>query len=1138
VKKRSRFDVIQSPLESGRILIEASAGTGKTYTIAGIVLRLILEQGLEIEKILVTTYTELATAELRDRIRSLLREALVSFERDSSANELVKPLLERNQSNPEAKERLRRALQAFDDAPIYTIHGFCQRMLKDRAFESGVLFDAEFILDQSPILREIVEDFWRSHFYVGDPIVGLYAQRHGVTPEKLRKNIQELADKPTLIIEPALRDFEERRRNFAALWKKARACWDESSAGVYAIFEDNSWAKHTHANPEKMAVHFANLRDSLADAGGAAEQLKSLEFFAASKVQNGTRAKYPTPLHPLFDCCEELIAAEPALLVSLEAEFFAWARTEMKRRKVQRNVLFFDDLLTRLAEALDREGGAALAHSIRERFPAALIDEFQDTDPVQYAIFDKIYAQSDTRVFFIGDPKQAIYGFRGADVFTYIKAAKAASPQYTLAKNWRSEASLIAAVNTIFDREKAFVLDGIPFQPVAAAGKADAEPLTINGTKEPPFQLWLMKDEKPIGSGEARKRLPGPVAGEIARLLNNDVKIGGRRLEPRDIAVLVTTNQEALNVQEALTKLRIPSAVYGSADVFRSREANELERILSAVIEPTHESLVRAALATETLGLTSEGLEEVIHNEGQWEKRIEAFQQYHKTWQEDGFVQMMRSLLVGEKVRARLLSYPDGERRLTNLLHLTELLHRLCLDSQLGMGGLRKALAEEIRGNDPAQSEERELRLERDEKAVRVVTVHKSKGLQFEIVFCPFSWSGGPKKGKEHVIFHRGDELILDLNKSAENKRQNADESLADNVRRLYVALTRAKHRCYFVWGLLEKDDASAPAYLFGHWPSEQINALAQKKSIAISEVTRGLAEIYRPPAAIKGPLEPKAFERMIDRTYGIASFSRLISGYDKELELPEDEEIEPEETETVAPETATPLSGMFAFPRGTGPGICLHHIFEKLDFSQRGDVGELVRQRLRAFNIREFDEVVCDMIGRVLSVPLTIGEPEFTFSRITKEARLTELEFYFPVGSVKRDRLAKLLEDNRLQFQPISGFMKGFIDLIFEHQGSFYIADWKSNWLGAEVDDYAPAAMEAEMKQKFYNLQLSIYTVALHRFLRARKPGYSYDKHFGGVFYLFLRGIEPSRPELGVHRARPDAGFIEQLEDVLSDNN
>ncbi|MBA3962344.1 MAG: UvrD-helicase domain-containing protein [Chthoniobacterales bacterium] len=1064
--KRRQFDLIETPLEEGRTLIEASAGTGKTYTIAGIVLRLILEKDFLVKEILVTTYTELATEELRDRIRRLLRDTLTAFKFGSLSadqpNELITALLQRVDSNL-ALRRLDLALQTFDEAPIYTIHGFCQRMLQDHAFESAGLFDRELIRDQTHILGEIVDDFWRAHFYYGDPILaGL--KDSDLKPQKLLNLLIGLTNNPTLVVEP--------------------------------------------------------------DTGEQFEEL-TREYGDLSQTKDVSQ--------------EQLETTRERLVVCAQAKFLAWARAEMKRRKEGQNLLSFDDMLTRLHESLGGEGGAELAGRIRSQFKAALVDEFQDTDPIQYAIFARVYDGGGS-VFFIGDPKQAIYGFRGADVFTYIDAAQSTPPahQFTLGKNWRAEAGLVDAVNTVFSvRENPFVFEQIGFARAQAAGKADNTPLTLESVRRPPLQVWRALAAKPLTVPEADELLLRAVPGEIARLLNSNSRIGEEKVEPKHIAVLVRRNVEAQMMQEALTKAGIPSVLYAGANVFKSDEAHDLERILTAVVEPAHERLVKAALTTEMLGLTGEALEALTRDETAWEERLLRFQTYHLRWQERGFIQMLRSVVLQEKVRERLLSFPNGERRLTNLLHLAELLHGLCQESRLGMTGLLKRLGEQIRERNAAREEEYELRLERDEKAVRIVTVHRSKGLEYDIVFCPYTWRSKELKKDDDVIFHRDDRLTLDLDKSEDHRSAQRRERLAEELRLFYVALTRARHRCYFVCGSFRNADESAPGYLLGGGPNDPLtvpaSVLENVAGIDLVDLTTITPEKFRPPPESNVSLSARSFDRSLDRSYGISSFTRLISGHAAEPATADEDALELEEAEPeVTVIAATSERTIFDFPRGMGPGTCLHHILEETTFSDLSQLGDTVSGRLRAFGIEEFENVVRQMIERVANVSLEKG---MTLGGIDRRMQLPELEFYFPLGEVRREPLVKLLGDKRLQFQPLSGFMKGFIDLVFEHEGRFYLVDWKSNWLGPDPESYSLAAMETEMERKFYHLQLSIYTVALHRFLRGRRPGYEYDKHFGGSYYLFLRGIEPTRPDLGIYRKRLTLKFVQQLDLLLQSN-
>jgi exodeoxyribonuclease V beta subunit len=918
-------------------------------------------------------------------------------------------------------------------------------------------------------------------------------------------------------------------RKLVTCWKAVRDCWLTGRGAIRQIFDKPSWANKPYKDHDLVERHLAEL-DRLfnsTDAGHGSSE--SIGFFSWGQIVAGTSARKQSPEHEFFQACEDLVEVERKFILRIRAHFLRWARTELVRRKVDRNVLFYDDLLSRLYDSLGGTDGKTLAYTIRERFQAALIDEFQDTDPVQYAIFERIYAGSDAPVFLIGDPKQSIYGFRGADIFTYIGAAKKADHHYTLTKNWRSESGLVEAVNAIFGlRQDPFLLEGVSFEPVEAAGEADKQPLTLHGKKAVPFQLWLAENE--LKNKEAEELLPQALASEIVQLLQSDAAIGERKLAAHDLAILVATNHEARKIQEALRARRVPSVIYGATSVFKSREAKELQLILAAVIEPGQEGKVRAALATETLGLTTEALMAMIADDQRWETSLRQFQSYHELWKQSGFIQMLRTVVTEQGVRSRLLSYLDGERRLTNLLHLGELLHRMCVEGQLGMTGLGKRLGELIAGTD-MQSEEYEIRLESDEEAARVITIHKSKGLQYGIVFCPFSWKDPWILRGSNVIFHDGDKIVLDLVETEESKKAQWEEKRQDQMRLLYVALTRAEHRCSLVWGSFKGGQKSAPAHLFGEWQGNEIGRLKDQRNIETLSLPKVMDGLYRPEEQGAALLQARRFERALDRTYGIASFTRLLSDQIEEPEIPEDDAIETITTEPAVVVDDTALEGIAAFRRGTGPGTCLHHIFEELDFANPSDLNSLVKTKLQAFGIDGFDQVVTEMVKKVLTAALDPSEdPDLKLANIERSARLSELEFYFPLGRVTHQKLARLFPDKRLHFQTMSGFMKGFIDLIFQHRGRFYIVDWKSNWLGPSPESYTPKVMDEEMASKFYHLQLSIYTVALHRLLRARVPEYSYETHFGGVFYLFLRGIEPSRPDLGIWRTRLEADFVERL--------
>ena len=958
MKSSQPFDLLRTEIAAGTTLIEASAGTGKTFTISGLVLRLLLEKELTIDCILVTTFTELATAELRGRIRALLRNAITAFRSGTSEDELISFLLKKQNDHPAAASRLEAALVTFDEAPIYTIHGFCRRVLADRAFESGTLFDAELVTNQSDLLREIVEDFWRIHFYEGDRFATLLALKNGITPDKLAEHLDELIRHPTLRVLPeGSRSLGEIGRDLRTTVAEVRRSWAQDEKKLRALFADGSWANYGHGKPKKMLPLLDDLGRCLSDEGGTVEQLECLESFTTSMIAKRVRAGHAQPRSKVFDDCERLLELEAEFSIALLVEFFSWARAQLRERKLLRNVLSFDDLLTRLDDALAAPGGAELAKSIREKYQAVLIDEFQDTDPVQYSIFSRIYDGSSAPVAFIGDPKQAIYAFRGADVFTYMKAASATTRQFTLTTNRRSESRLVEAVNMIFDRPKPFLLDEIEFDRVAPGPKADNKLLLIGGKQEPPFHLW---------TADKDAELAGPVASEVVRMLTSNATIGPEPLEPRHIAILTSTNSQATQIQNALRDRRVPSVLYSSANIFTSHEARELRDVLAAVAQPGYEKFVRAALCTDALGRTGNDLDAFTRDDLAWETEVLRFQKHHQTWRERGFIQMLRQLSAEHGVRRRLLSYPDGERRLTNFLHLAELLHTASVEHRLGMNGLLKWLGQQMEGKEFAEREEHELRLESDEKAVRIITVHKSKGLEFDVVFCPYVWWF---RRDPRSAFHdpaAADRLTLDLSDAKAHLPRREEESRAELLRQFYVALTRAKHRCTMVWRAAAKEDKSAPAYLLessATLPAE----IASNDDIAIAPLSEATAPRWQPAnGESDAPLRAREFTVAIDRSWGIASFTRLISGRETDeldegplLEVPEEEEI------------AMAVEGIHAFPRGMRAGTCLHEILEQVDFANLATAPEIVQRWLRAYGIEDSDEVVLDNIRALATLPL-----------------------------------------------------------------------------------------------------------------------------------------------------------------------
>jgi exodeoxyribonuclease V beta subunit len=1193
------FDPIRAPLE-GTNLVEAGAGTGKTYAITGLFLRLLLEKNLPVHQILVVTFTEAATQELKDRIRSRIHEGLAAFTSGEIGDSFVRKLVKEHVSAEKAAVSLREALKSFDEAAIFTIHGFCRRMLHENAFESGSLFDTELLTDPSAMIQENVNDFFRKHLYTASPLFVNYALENGFSPTELLPLWKRKMNQPFLRVIPEAKDPDTGglEIKFRESFSKARARWFAVKEEVIDLLSSYEGMNKTQYRPSKVQHWRRDMEDLFSFGENVCGLFPDFRKFCRSEVEKRDNLKKNArpPAHPFFDLCEDLFRASQDLekafarrLLGLKVRMFGEVSEAFSRTKTERNVQTFDDLLLRLEAALAGKGGTDLAASIRRKYRAALIDEFQDTDPVQYAIFQKIFGETGGVLFLVGDPKQSIYGFRGADIFAYMEAADRVNSRYTLAENWRSEPLLVQAVNALFSSsDRPFLFEGLRFQPATAAKKKEEELFAIEGQDVPPFTVWFMDAERfgskggVIGKGIAQAKVPCLVASEIARLLNMGREgracVGGRSLKASDIAVLVRQNREAILMQKALSERSVPSVLHSTENLFDSREALEMEKVLAAVAKPREESLLRAALSSDMVGMRGEELGRLMVDEEKWEGWLVKFRHYHELWQERGFIRMFRSFLRSERVVPRLIAFEDGERRGTNLLHLMEVLHHVWVERKLNMAGLLKWLSEQ-RNPNALRSEEHQLRLESDENAVHLVTIHKSKGLEYPVVFCPFSWDGvRPVKHGDPLVFHDStdrNQLVMDLGSGNEaaNRAMAQREAMAENIRLLYVALTRAKCRVYLVWGRFNGAETSAPAYLFhapiAEEPDNPVAALADhfKKltnddllsrakalikapqgSVEVLEEGDGSGERYVPSPEGVQIHGQKRFSGRIDRQWRVSSFSSLVSGRahgEGETDYDALAYSEPEDHADLLEEPA----GIFTFPKGATAGSFFHDIFQHLDFcdpsiSARQD---LVKKKLSEYGFEHaWVEIVCDMLDKVLGVPLDPEGKDIRFSRVRSEDRLNELEFYFPLKTLRPETLKRIMgggdlsreapeQIEGLNFSPVRGFMKGFMDMVFRFEDCYYLVDWKSNFLGSRVEDYDHGNLATAMKDNFYNLQYVCYTLALNQYLKLRSPRYDYDRHFGGVFYVFLRGVDPAKgPHFGIYKAKPAAEVIEGLTEEL----
>jgi exodeoxyribonuclease V beta subunit len=974
----------------------------------------------------------------------------------------------------------------------------------------------------------------------------------------------------------------EQEQDFAQLNEEGVALWPQAAAAVARVLGDPGLNGNKF---QKKSVARWLLEISAYFSGELLLPPDGLAKISTDNLIQGVKKGCPPPHHPFCDYAgrfwsawQELLAAFDREILALKTGLFAFAAAHVETGKEELRVLGFDDLLTRLRMGLAGSAGPRLAAGIRKKYPAALIDEFQDTDPIQFEIFSRIHADEKGHLLYlIGDPKQAIYNFRGADIFAYLEAARTVKSKYSLEDNYRSEPGLIRAINAVF-AEKAgrpsFVFPEIVFTPANWPGRPGAG-LVVDEGERAPLQVMLAAgdvDGKQLSSPDSRALATRACCAEICRLLQLAVhgraRIGERSLAPGDIAVLVRTNAEARQVQQALLDVGVASVVKFSADLFASHEAGELIAVLEAVAEPSADTKLVAALATDILGWSAWDLYKRGEDEAGWDALLGRFATYNRLWHDKGFMAMFEALVSGEEVRGRLLGLHDGERRITNLLHLGEALQaRSGLASHHLIDYLKQGVAGRHAG-------EHEQRLESDALRLQIVTVHKAKGLQYPVVFCPFLWGGSKivsRKAKE-VFFHQERrDLVLDIGSpDFDVHREIAlEEELAENLRLAYVALTRARNRCYVVWGPLYGSGQSALASLFhgrageGRVDLEQrlqgmdTDSLAQELAGLVERGGDAIALLACPPERGRVQLPPssspalacRSFTATVDRSWQVSSFSRLTAGLHQEAYVADHDRT------VLAPELGTAGEGggltIFDFPRGAGPGTFLHHLLENLDFGDfRGGPSAQVREWLAAkLGQFGFEGTWNAALGRMLTAVVNVRLPgqDFCLADLGPDARLNELEFHLPLAPSRAGDLLAVFGRHRhgggpdlaprlarLDYTLVKGFLKGFIDLVFCHDHRFYIIDWKSNYLGSQGLDYGQERLQAAMVEADYVLQYHLYAVALHRYLAARLPAYDFQRHFGGVFYVFLRGVEQGSGN-GIFFDRPAAALVAELADLLA---
>jgi exodeoxyribonuclease V beta subunit len=1209
---------LEFPLHGVR-LIEASAGTGKTYTIAALYLRLILGHGndngflrpLTPPEILVVTFTNAATEELRDRIRCRLTEAASFFGGHTAGDDYLTALRSEFAEDhwPSCAMRLERAAQWMDEAAVYTIHAWCQRMLRQHAFDSGGLFDFQVDADDRELLETAACDYWRCWFYpLSASLIGAWTRLTkiavpsdllaAVKPFLKTPPMEEAPENPFMLLQKRCRMIEA-----------ARQIWEEDFENAISRLRQARADKTLNGNKYRETF----LEDGIRQLAGwvfrnaslpDADKLKKL---SASGLQDGVSKNKTAPEHPAYAALDSLNNMPDAR--GIANELLHHAAKDIARRvqgEKQRNArTSFDDLLNRLRNALQASTDGRLAAIIRAQYPVAMIDEFQDTDPVQYAIFSSVYrGASDIGLIMIGDPKQSIYAFRGADVYTYLSARKdAGDTVFTLGTNYRSTEGMVQAVNRMFlsaarQPDGAFLFkDKIPFYE-AQTRRDDKEQFVVCGRPVAGMRFCRLAQTEPVSKTTENgyePRIAQCAADDIARLLNSGQRGEAgfqspdgafRPLLPGDIAVLVRTGKESRIIRQALNRRNIPSVYLSDRDsVFDTGEAISIQSLLRACAAPEDASLLRAALAVDILGLPMAWLDRLNRDESAWETEGERFRRFRDIWRHQGVLPMLRALLMAFDVPARLLSHPGGERILTNVLHISELLQTAA--SRLdGEHALIRWLSEQIRRPDTENSEELVLRLESDEALVRVVTIHKAKGLEYPLVYLPFVCSFREVSDeKDRVLcFHDSDgRWIVTQNPTPDAVAAADRERLAEDLRILYVAATRSRHACWMGVGVMKASadrkgatsllHRSAIGHLLSGGDAVFVEALPEKLAVMKGDCAHIVIETE--PSSEEGPemfrphseavrLSPaRSFSGDILRDWKISSYSGVArDAVHPASGIPEHDVSQPHadfpnspaEDQLIEINTESPdVSGVVpteltihTFPRGPEAGTFLHDLLEMAvteGLSASGKYPAGVAARIRTFcRYRRQEERAEFVTGWLLqflktSLPLPEQNGWMTLAALSPEICQTEMEFFIPVGEVDTRELDRAVigavvpgaARPELRQEVFRGMLKGYMDMAFCWQDRYYVLDYKSNYLGENEAAYTRDAMRRAMLEHRYELQYVLYTLALHRLLKSRLPDYDYRRDVGGVLWVFLRGVGAEGQ--GVYLDKPPQSLIERLD-------
>jgi len=1090
------FDLYTANLD-GTKLIEASAGTGKTFTLAGLYIRYIVEKKLTPEQILVLTFTKAATAELKSRLREQLiqcKNHLLDIELVDNTQRQLFNLYESYKGQESAIKYVELALICFDQAAIYTINGFCQKVIDDYNSDCGSPVFYELIVKKDYV-KKFVYEFWRrQQKTIPQEILAI------VPPiDKVINKINGLLNKSHFQqIQPEIdwNNTQEIYDEFIVLAKQ----WHEQKESLldYILSGDFHGSTYKVINRDTYAQDMSNFFN-----GFNGNVLKFCADYIESKIGKKNTLK---PMPQFFIAFEQFYnhviftykvgRTGNNLSISYMYECFKYVQQQLTQLRVEEGKFDYSDQISVVHDSININ--PKLVKHIADQWQCIMVDEFQDTDGLQLNIFDKCFNDGKHDLIYEGDPKQAIYDFRGADVFVYNQAKGQTRQQFNLATNWRSSDKMLAVSNAMFDFQHSFKFLWLEFTPSLAKPDQDKQLKDIY----PPVAIMDCEQE-------SRKSL---LAHEIKRFLN-EAKMHNEPVKPENCAILVNRNQDAIELYEYLLSEDVSVSLWSESGVLVTAVAKQLYYLIRALNYP-HRSHIFTTLHGLFFDVNLNQLQQL-----EMEEVLAEFVEYRLQMNSTDIVKIIEKIFDDKQTYARLLQRIDGERHYADLQHIIELLQEQ-IDQGSNHNQIEQWLATQIQQVEVMENDEqRKRRIESDSKKISIMTIHKSKGLEFDHVFIPYTDKTTDKTSNENINLRaclathdENNNSVLYWRHSKTAQTSYAFEKQAENIRNLYVAITRARHRVYLGVDSSIKNYENLPITQLINKIKEDSNRCAtvidkqvlnQDKAVAMTVLTK-----------------PNVFKRKLLKPQSFYSFSALARKQTISFKSIDEEE------------TSTDYNNYFQFPKGSKSGTMQHEILENLAFD--ADIQQISQEVSKQLIRYDFDEKWQPCLSKQMEKILNTLLWDNGCSLSHVQNSIDEMEFMLPAHSISNTKISMWLSEHRkaptaFKQDNLSGYLTGFIDLIFEFENKYYVVDYKSNYLGAHFEDYSTNKLKEAIEHHYYDLQYLLYCVALVKFLQIKVDDFDYEKNFGGIAYLFTRGVNGDTGQ-GIYTTKPEVKLINAM--------